>query len=261
MRVTSINNYFSFRANFNNNFATQPANKTNEPTNNGDILVLSSKSALKQEVLEGCNNAANYSKKAAADIQKEIEKTYNELSALYKQGNKTYPDKTVQITENGNSSTMQEFNNDGKLFRESIFIGNKLYSYSENRQTSIDGSIKQDKYAVFENGKPAWYTQGHEKSADGSWRVEKNVDFENGKVSRYEENRESLSNGTQKVSKLIDYKNGIISSYKENYKSHSDGSKTRGLIINYSDGIPVLYTQNYEESADGVKKVFRKIKL
>ena len=68
---------------------------------------------------------------------------------------------------------MEEFSQDGKLFRKSTFVNDILDNVQEGFEELPDGTKKIAKEIDFEDGKPSLYQEGYEELPDDTREVAK----------------------------------------------------------------------------------------
>ena len=127
---------------------------------------------------EVANTAMEYAHKQINLAVENAQELFNEVTELFKKGDEVAPDGTVlrKITTDDTSDTrkiMEEFSQDGKLFRKSTFVNDILDNVQEGFEELPDGTKKIAKEIDFEDGKPSLYQEGYEELPDDTREVAK----------------------------------------------------------------------------------------
>ena len=157
-----------------------------------------------EETNKAANALAQNVQKQADKVTEYAQRLFNEVSDLFKKGDEITPDGTVLRKIRSLDDTckvMEEFSDDGKLVRKSMFTDGILGTVREGIEELADGSEKVAKNIIFEDGKLSLYQEGLEELADGSGKIAKAIGFENGKPRLYTEGIERLADGSVKVAK------------------------------------------------------------
>ena len=214
---------------------------------------------------EAANSLAESAQKQAEEIVESGKKLFDEVTELFKKGDEIAPDGTVlrKITGDDAEKIMEEFSQDGKLFRKSTFVNDILNNVQEGIEELADGSRKVAKgIDFFEDGTPSWYQEGIEELADRSRKVAKGIDFfEDGTPSWYQEGIEELADGSRKIAKEIIFSESGPMLYQEGIEQIADGSCKTAKGIIFSESGPMLYQEGIEQIADGSCKTAKIFEL
>ena len=241
---------------------------------------------------EAASSLIESAQKQTDEIMESGKKLFDEVTELFKKGDEIAPDGTIlrKITGDDAEKIMEEFSQDGKLFRKSTFVNDildnvqegfeelpdgtkkiakgidfledgKPYYYMEDFKELADGSKKIAKAIDFEDGKPHGYMEGFEQLADGSWKIEKAIDFEDGKPSLYQEDIKKLTDDTWKVAKEIGFEDGKLNSYQEDIKELADGSWKIEKAIDFEDGKPRWHQEDIKKLPDGTIEAAKEFEL
>lgn len=163
-------------------------------------------------------------KKESNEVFSEAQKVYNKVMELFQKGNEIADDGTVlrKITTSDNKKIMEEFNQDGSLFRKSTL---------ENGLLHIE--------------------EGIEEFTDSSKRVARTYNFfENEKSITYDEDYRIFANGLEQTAKTMHFKQGKLNLYTQDYELYADGSEKTAKILRIENGQPVLYNEGKKFSRD-----------
>lgn len=177
---------------------------------------------------EAANALAQSVQKQADEVTEYAQRLFNNVSDLFKKGDEITPDGTVLRKIRSLDDTckvMEEFSDDGKLVRKSMFTDGILGTVREGIEELADGSEKVAKNIIFEDGKLSLYQEGLEELADESGKVAKNIIFKDGKPCLYQEGCETFADLLSgKVAKAIGFENGKPRLYLEGIEGLADGS-------------------------------------
>ena len=131
-----------------------------------------------------------------------------------------------KIDDNGNTlraikmlgpqKIMEEYTQDGKIFRKSSFLCGKLYEVQEGVEEFSDGSVKIAKRVYFTNDQIGNYEEGIEKFSNGVTKTAKEILFDDlGEFYGYAEGKEELPNEVTKTARSLSLYDGKLSCYKE----------------------------------------------
>ena len=297
MSVQSIGPFSNFKTNFNktSSMATNPQqvqNNANESGKNSKktaaiiggvaalailgtgALVAIKRHKVPNEIKTALNNFEETNKAASSliesaqkqtdEIMESGKKLFDEVTELFKKGDEIAPDGKVlrKITSDDAEKIMEEFSQDGKLFRKSTFVNDILDNTQEGFEELPDGTKKIAKGIDFlEDGKPYYYMEDFKELADGSKKIAKGIGFEDGMPSWYAEGYEELADGSRKVAKRIGFEDEMPSWYQEGYEELADESRKIAKRIDFEDGTPSWYAEGYEELADGLEKIAKEYEL
>ena len=218
-----------------------------------------------KETNEAANALAQSAKKQADEVTEYAQKLFNEVSDLFKKGD--------EIDDNGNTlraikrlgpqKIMEEYTQDGKIFRKSSFLCGKLYEVQEGVEEFSDGSVKIAKRVYFTNDQIGNYEEGIEKFSNGVTKTAKEILFDDlGEFYSYAEGKEELPNEVTKTARSLSLYDGKLSCYKEGIETKPEApweiaKMAKCLII--CDCKHLSYDENCQAIADSTLKATKSL--
>lgn len=192
--------------------------------------------------------------KQADEILEMAQKSCDEVTSLFQKGEEIAPDGTVlrSITSDaadGISNIMEEFSQDGKQLRRTLFRNGTIQEITEGNEILKDGTKRSARGFIFNNGELSEYFEGYEETKNNIWSTLKSFSFEEGEFTKYAKGYKESSDGVLAELEL-DFSDGKLVEYKENCKKFWSEIWSAAKRIIYENNQPICYCEKYSEFPD-----------